>query len=316
MSRLGSGPEFDLIRSFLADAPPLHPTVRVGPGDDCTIIGNIAISTDASIEGVHFRREWLSAGEIGWRAAAAALSDLAAVAAEPIGVMVSLAVPEPDRADFAREVMRGVVKCAASVGGCLLGGDTTASNTVMIDITVVGRATHPVLRSHARAGDEVWVTGRLGGPAAAVAAMVAGAQPNAAARARYAEPVPRVREARWLQRHTQVHAMIDLSDGLLGDVAHVAAASSCGIVIESAAVPIDDAAGATLAQALAGGEDYEVCLVAGPGAMQHVKPQFEQEFELALTRIGFVQAGEGVHEQMPDGSIRPATLRGYQHFKE
>jgi thiamine-monophosphate kinase len=315
MSRLGPGPEFDLIRSFLDGGKHFHPTVRVGPGDDCAVIGSLAISTDASVEGVHFRREWLSAEEIGWRAAGAALSDLAAIAAEPIGVLVSLCVPSADRAGFAAELMRGVVECARSYNAGLLGGDTTASEQTMVDIVVIGRSTHPVLRSHARAGDEVWVTGRLGGAAAAVAAWQKGSEPNAEARARYVHPVPRVREARWLQRHTQLHAMLDLSDGLYGDVAHLAAASAHAIVIDPATVPIDTDAGADIKQALAGGEDYEICFAAAPHTVENVREQFEREFGVALTRIGRVEAGEGVLERAKDGSTRPVTLQGFQHFK-
>ena len=315
MSRLGPGPEFDLIRSFLDSAKHFHPTVRVGPGDDCAVIGSLAISTDASVEGVHFRREWLSAEEIGWRAAAAALSDLAAIAADPIGVLVTLCVRSDDRTGFAAQLMHGVVECVRSFGAGLLGGDTTSSDQTMIDIVVIGRASHPVLRSHARVGDEVWVTGRLGGAAAAVTAWLNGSEPNAAARARYAHPMPRVREARWLQRHTQLHAMLDLSDGLYGDAAHLAAASGHAVVIDTALVPVDTDAGADLPQALAGGEDYEVCFTAAAGTVEHVHAQFEREFGVALTRIGVIETGEGVHERGEDGAARPVTLQGFQHFK-
>lgn len=316
MSNMGPGLEFDLVRSFLKDAPALHPTVRVGPGDDCTVIGNLALSADASIEDVHFRRDWLTAEEIGWRAAAAALSDLAAVAADPIGVMVSLGVPSGDRAEYAGNVMRGVVQCLKETGACLLGGDTTGSDRLMIDIVVVGRATRPVLRSRARPGDELWVTGVLGGSAAAVSALKSGVLPNAAARARYAHPKPRVLEARWLQRHTQLHAMIDLSDGLNGDAAHIAAASACSVVIDKAAVPVDNESGATYEQAVAGGEDYEICFAAGPGTVEHVRLRFENQFGVPLTRIGSIETGTEVLERSADGSTTPVTARAYQHFKE
>jgi thiamine-monophosphate kinase len=315
ISRLAPGPEFDLIRSFLGDTKHFHPTVRVGPGDDCAVIGSLAISNDASVEGVHFRRAWLNAEEIGWRATASALSDLAAIAADPIGILVTLCVNQSDRAEFAGHLMKGVVDCARTYGAGLLGGDTTAAETVMIDVVVIGRASHPVLRSHARAGDEVWVTGRLGGAAAAVAAWLGGGAPNEHARARYAHPTPRIREARWLQRHTQLHAMLDLSDGLYGDLAHMAAASGQAIVIETGAVPIDTDAGASFEHAVSGGEDYEVCFTAGPGTAEHVRVQFEREFGVALTRIGYIEAGEGVLERASDGSTRPVTLQGFQHFK-
>jgi thiamine-monophosphate kinase len=316
MSKLGGGPEFDLIRSFLADAPPLHSSVRVGPGDDCTIIGNLAISTDASVEGVHFRRDWLDAFAIGWRASAAALSDLAAVAAEPIGVMVSLALPEPDRADFARNVMRGVAECVKSFGGSLLGGDTTSAPVLVIDVAVVGRVVDPVLRNGARAGDEIWVTGRLGGAAAAISCLQNNDSPNAAALERYATPRPRTREALWLKARVEVHAMIDLSDGLFGDVSHIAAASGCAIEIDSELLPVDRQSGATYEHAVAGGDDYELCFAAAPGAIEALREEFERSFGIEVTRIGAVRGGEGVHERRADGSVAPVTLRGYQHFRD
>src|SRR5690606_4959231 len=121
---LRSSPEFDLIRSFFGEhGPAAHPDVRVGPGDDCAIVGDIALTTDVSIEEIHFRREWLGPAEIGFRATAAALSDLAAVAAAPVGVLVSLAVPAADTPDAARKIMEGVASAVARAGGVLLGGD-------------------------------------------------------------------------------------------------------------------------------------------------------------------------------------------------
>src|SRR5690606_14592184 len=129
--RLGPGPEFDLIRQFLAragaTASPAADAVQVGPGDDCTVVDGIALSTDLSVEGIHFRREWLEPEEIGYRAAAAALSDLAAVAAQPIGVLCSLACAGDDAAAYGPRVMDGVRSAAADVGAALLGGDLARS---------------------------------------------------------------------------------------------------------------------------------------------------------------------------------------------
>ena len=160
---LAPGAEFDLIRRFLPHAPRLgRQDVRVGPGDDCAVVtGNgIALSTDLSIEGTHFRREWLSPHEIGCRAASAALSDLAAMAARPIGVLVSLAVSETDADEFAVHVMEGIHDAVERVGGVVLGGDLTRSpGPVVVDLTVIGETAEPVLRSGAKVGDEVWVTG-------------------------------------------------------------------------------------------------------------------------------------------------------------
>src|SRR5688572_11312552 len=150
MSHLGPGPEFDLIRRFLPGATKPRPDVLVGPGDDCAVVmgEGIALSCDMSVEGVHFRRDWLTPYQIGYRAAAAALSDLAAVAARPIGALVSLSIPQEDAGEFAVELMRGAREVIESFGGVLLGGDTTRSPSgVTIDVCVVGEARDPVLRS-------------------------------------------------------------------------------------------------------------------------------------------------------------------------
>ncbi len=315
MSRLASGPEFDFIRSILQRVSTSHPLVRVGAGDDCAIVGDLAISTDVSVDGVHFRRDWISAEEIGWRAAAAALSDLAAVTAEPIGILVSLVVPSADRGDFATSVMNGIINASEVVGATLLGGDTAAGSELAIDVVAIGRSVRPVLRSGAQPGDELWVTGTLGGAAAAVAAWQRGEEPNSVARARYAAPRPRIAEALWLSRELDLHALIDLSDGLYGDAAHLAAASGCAIAIDTGRVPVDTDSGASYGQAVSGGEDYELCFAAAPDAAQQVAERFTDKFGIRLTRIGAVQAGSGVWENGPAGR-RTVSQGGYQHFKD
>ncbi len=326
--RLGEGVEFDLIRRILAAAPPADPvSVLVGPGDDCAVIraGTLAISTDASVEGVHFRREWLGPREIGWRAAAAGLSDLAAVAARPLGLLVSLAAPPDDVPEFAAAVMEGVVECAHDNGTTLLGGDVTASPASMfLDVVVLGQAPEPVLRAGARPGDEVWVTGRLGAAAAAVVAWRRGEKPTEEARNAFARPRPRIREALRLKHEGVLTAMLDLSDGLAGDAAHLAAASGVGIVLELDRVPIAQAVRAVvgaddeaaLRLALAGGEDYELCFAADAGSVSRVAQRFEEEFGLPLTRVGTVVEGAGVARREPDGSVRPLQVAGYRHFQE
>lgn len=315
MSRLAAGPEFDLIRKMLAGQRTAHPLVKVGPGDDCAIINDLALSTDASLEGVHFRRDWITAEEIGWRACAGAISDLAAMAAEPVAVLVSVTLPENDAGEFATSLMSGVIAAAESVGATVAGGDTSRSTQLMIDVIAVGRARAPTLRSHARIGDEVWVTGRLGGAAAAVHAWTANQQPNDAARIRYARPRPRTAEAVWLQQRGCINAAIDLSDGLYGDLRHIAAASNCMLVADADAVPVDADANASFEQAVGGGEDYEIAFTAPSGSVDAVREEFIARFNIELTRIGRVQSGSGVHERLAGGETRAARITGYQHFK-
>jgi thiamine-monophosphate kinase len=296
----------------------------VGPGDDCAVVmgDGIALSADMAVEGVHFRRDWLSFREIGCRAAAAALSDLAAVAARPIGILVSLAVSAADAGSHAVQVMEGVRRVADHVGAALLGGDLTRSpGPMVIDVTAVGEARRPVLRSGASLGDEVWVTGELGGSALFVAARLAGHEVDRAARERYANPEPRINEARWLAERGLATAMIDLSDGLAGDAAHLAAASGAAVLLAAELIPVHPSVrrhaaspAEALRLALAGGEDYELCFTAPNGMMEPHLDEFQEAFALRLSCVGRMGGGDGVWWTDPEGNRTPLGLSGYQHF--
>lgn len=334
MSILGPGREFDLIRGFLERArsrrdsgvePALNPSILLGPGDDCAVVeaGTIAISTDLCVEGVHFRREWLAPEDIGFRASVAALSDLAAMAASPLGLLVSLAVPSGDAADFAHRIMDGVSRAAAGTDAVLLGGDLArAVDGVVLDVVVLGSVEGVISRAGALPGDEIWVTGRLGAAAAAVACWESGREPSPEARKAFAAPTPRIAESRWLARRGLLNSLIDLSDGLAGDVGHIAAASGVAAVVDAAGVPIhqavremvqDEEQGLDLA--LAGGEDYELCFTASAGAVRDVAREFFQEHGVELSLVGNVVAGSGVSLRMADGSCRPLGSGGYRHFE-
>lgn len=316
---LGPGREFDVIRRFLAGGGTLPADVDVGPGDDAAVLdGGWAVSTDLSVENVHFRRAWITDREVGWRAAAAALSDLAAVAARPVGVLVSLAVPPLDDVD-ADAVLAGVRDAAEAVDAAVLGGDVSASpDPLFLDVVVLGRTDAPVLRSGARPGDEVWVTGTLGASAAAVLLWVRGDEPEAALRRAFAHPVPRVEAARALAHSGALHALVDLSDGLAGDAGHLAAAGGVRVVLETSRIPVAAAARAALGDeasletALRGGEDYELCFAAAADSVD--AEALRSRLGVPLTRVGRVEEGEGVWLQGPDGSTRPAGGGGFDHF--
>jgi len=257
---------------------------------------------------VHFRREWLSLEEIGWRAAASALSDLAAAGAvEPVA-LAALTVPAGEGPDTFASLMRGVGAALAATGGVVIGGDLSKGEAIALAITVVGRARRVVGRRGAEPGDALWVTGELGGARAALTAWNAGRQPAAGARIRFAHPAPRLVAGRWLVEHG-AKAMLDLSDGLAGDAKHLAAASGVALRIDLGTLPLDAAIGESgidgepAGFAAQGGEDYEL-LVAMPAA-------FRGTSEFPLTRIGEVSAGLGV-TLTQDG--RPVTLAGYDHF--
>ncbi len=309
---LGPGREFDLVRAMIER----WGDVAQGIGDDAASLvmppgERLVVSTDASVEGAHFRRAWLTPEEIGWRAAASALSDLAAMAARPLGLVLALALPDYWRAD-ALAVADGVGAAARQAGTPIVGGDLVRATELGLTITVLGAAAHPVGRGGARAGDALYVTGALGGPRLALAAWERGEAPAPAARARFARPVPRIAEARWLAAHG-ARALVDVSDGLAADVRHLAVASGVRIVIERDRVPC--LAGAGPADALAGGEEYELALAA-PRELD--VQAFASRFGVALTRIGRVEAsrdGEAGSVEIRDaGGGRVEIPSGHDHL--
>ena len=310
---LGPGREFDLIRGIAARLG----ANSAGLGDDCAVftVGSttVALSVDASLEGVHFRTDWLPYEDIGWRACVAALSDLAAEGAKPIGVLVTLGGPgdkdlQARRLDF-EAIMGGVGLAAASVGAKVLGGDLVRSDKYLVDVCAVGTCERAVRRSGARAGDGLWVTGELGGPRLALRAWQAGQRPGADAGRRFARPEARVAAGVWLAKHGAT-AMIDVSDGLASDARHLAAASALAVEIQLERVPCF--LGADPLVAVASGEEYEL-LAALPPSFGGPQAQAFQEFlDLPLTRIGACAAGEGV--RITDRGVVIAAPRGFDHF--
>ena len=306
---LGPGKEFDLVRALSKRwGDRAH-----GIGDDAAILSpppgeRVVISTDTSLENVHFRPEWHTPEEIGWRATAAALSDLAAMAAQPLGILVAIALPARwmDKLDALAE---GIGASAAKVGAPIVGGDLTTAEHLMIAITVVGAAREPLQRSGARVGDSLWVTGQLGGPAVALLAWSEGRQPPPEARTRFVHPSPRIREAQWLAA-AGATAAIDISDGLSGDAAHLAAASGVRIVIDADAVPC--APGADVSSAQRSGEEYELLVTTRTSFDDGV---FLKDFGLPLTRIGQVEEGD-VGVDLIIGGERVAPPAGYDHFSQ
>jgi thiamine-monophosphate kinase len=313
---LGPGPEFDLIREIDRLLGPQGS----GLGDDCAIIpaGDdfLAISTDVSVEQVHFRLDWIEPAEAGWRATAAALSDLAADGAEPIGVLIAVTMPAASPRSHLLEIMTGARDSAVSVGASVLGGDLSSGSAWSLALTVIGHARAPVSRKGAQPGDGVWVTGVLGGSRAALEAWRGGRHPPADARKRYARPEPRIRAGRWLAEHG-ARAMIDLSDGLAGDAGHLAAASGVALEIDLSSLPTASEAEAEATRvgvppqqfAAEGGEDFEL-LVALPAGFD-TTAAFTRATDLPLTRIGTVTRGQGarfLHEG------RALTLKSFNHF--
>ena len=310
--RLGPGQEFDTIRRWLS----AWGTAARDVGDDAAILAvapgaRLVVSTDASLEGVHFKRAWLTPHEVGYRACAASLSDLAAMGAAPLGVLVAVSVPSEWRSDI-DAVMDGIGAAARSVGAPIIGGDTIAAGgaaVLSLAITVLGEAHAPLMRSGAAAGDIIYVTGALGGPHAALTAWEKGATPDPRHRVRFARPEPRI-EAGQRAAAAGAHAAIDISDGLASDLAHLAAASNVAIEVDVGRVPVF--AGATLDQALTGGEEYEL-LFAAPPLSPAALARLANRSGVPITAIGRVVVGRPAVTALRDG-IRVALPGGYDHF--
>lgn len=305
---LGEGSEFDLVRALLAEWGAL----AYGIGDDTATFDvpqgqRLVVSVDASIEGVHFRREWLSLEDVGARAVQAALSDLAAAGAAPLGVIVALQGTNESPSD-ALSLGRGIARAVREHETTIRGGNITRAAELGITTTVIGGAPHPVSRAGARPGDQVYVTGVLGGPRLAIQAWSGGAEPSRWARQRFAHATARLKEGQWLAR-AGATAMIDVSDGLAADLQHVAAANHVEIRVDVDRLPRGP--GVSWEDALASGEELELVVAAG-GALD--VDAFARRFGIPLTPIGHVRAAERARVVAVQGGQRVDLPRGHDHF--
>jgi thiamine-monophosphate kinase len=267
-----------LLAAIAAVAGKVRPGVEVGIGDDaCVLAGGLVASTDMLADGVHFDAARMSSRDIGHRAAAASLSDMAAMGAQPVCLLAAVGVP----AGYA-----GVADLAAGMaehGIQLAGGDLSRSAALVVSVTAIGRAERPVLRSGGRPGDLLVVTGTLGGQAAS---------------GYTARVSPRLAEGRALAAIAT--AMLDLSDGIATDVRRLAAASGTGAIVELDRLP--RAPGASVEQAAAGGEDYELLAAVPAGAAMPVP----------VTVVGRLTDGGAVSLVGAAGDV--SALRGWDHF--
>jgi thiamine-monophosphate kinase len=296
--------EFDAIRSIVAQLG----QAAEGIGDDAAVLDiprgeRIVASTDVAVENRHFRDGWLTPEEIGYRAVTAALSDIAAMAAKPLGVL--WAVNLPDRWRQHLPALTEGARSAATAGKVkIVGGNLSASEELSIATTVLGSAFAPLGRAGAKAGDKLYVTGQLGGPGLAVASLAAGRKPEPHHRIRFAKPIARIAEALWLLDRG-ARAGLDISDGLAGDALHLAAASQVGLTIHLERLPLID--GADAMTGVRSGEEYELLIAAPPLDTS----EFEAKFDLPLTEIGEVVGTDVVF--LDRG--RPVDVgRGYDHF--
>ena len=268
MARNPPGSEDALLARLVAKLAARHPAVELGIGDDAAVLsGGWCTSLDLLIEDVHFRLRTTSALDLGWKAIAVNLSDLAAMGAEPVCALVGLGLPPDLRPETLDELFAGFDACAAAYGAQVVGGDMSRAPVLTLSVTVLGRAEHPARRDGARPGDVVCVTGPLGGSRAGLA-LLEGLDVALPERSvlveRHVRPVPLVAEGRILARVS--HAMMDLSDGLATDARRLANASGVAVRIDLDRVPVQ-AGAERIAEAVgrppgwfaaAGGEDYEL----------------------------------------------------------
>lgn len=307
--------EFELI-ARLTRSLPANKSVVVGPGDDCAVLdlglpdALVLFKTDSVVQGVHFDSH-APAEKIGHKALGRCLSDIAAMAGTPTAALVTLALPRKFEVSAIEAIYAGMSALARRHEVAIVGGETTLNpDGILISVALIGRVARgkTILRSGAEAGDAIFVSGELGGSLSG----------------KHLAFEPRLAEARWLAEHFRVHAMIDLSDGLAGDLRHILKASRVGAELLASSIPISRAAKLNarsesssktpLLGALIDGEDFELLFtVAGRDAVPLLDAWKAQFPEVMLTCIGKITAAEGIHIRDKQG-VRPLNVHGYEHF--
>lgn len=300
------------VTALLAAEPDLDDGVLVGPGDDAAVVriggGEVLVSTDVAVEGRHFRRDWSSAVDVGHRVAAANLADIAAMGGRARALVVALSTPADLPAQWALDLTRGLVDEAAEVGARIVGGDVSAADQVQVAVTVLGDASGPVVRrSTAQDGDVVAVAGRLGWAAAGFAVLSRGFRSPRVVVDAHRRPQPPYAEGP-VAAAAGATALVDVSDGLLADLAHVAAASDVAIDVRADAFAVPEplqAVGAALGidpmrLILTGGDDHALAATFPPDVL--LPPGW--------TVVGAVAAGASV---TVDGVTYEGS-QGHQHF--
>lgn len=307
--------EFDLIH-HLTRSLPANASVIAGAGDDCAVLDLglpdrfVLFKTDAVVQGVHFTTE-TPPEKIGHKALARCLSDIAAMAGTPNSALVTLALPPQFDPVFVEKIYTGMSALAKRLHLAIVGGETTTNpGGILISIALLGTVARGkcILRSGAKPGDALFVTGELGGSLSG----------------HHLDFEPRLAEARWLAEKFPIHAMIDLSDGLAGDLRHIVKASRVAAELHSTSIPISQAARLTakskgsakspLLAALTDGEDFELLFtVASRDAVPLLDAWKKQFPKLKLTCIGKIAAGEGITIRTKEGT-RPLAAHGYEHF--
>jgi thiamine-monophosphate kinase len=309
-----------------------NPSIRTGIGDDCAVLrllscrssknlgSDVLVTTDFSLEEIHFRLQWHPPESIGHRCLARGLSDIAATGGEPVAAFLSLALPRKIGQSWVNRFVHGLIRLADRYRVTLAGGDTAESpNGILADIVVVGTAPAggAVLRSGARPGDRIYVSGELGGSAAAIAELRKKPTPKLNTREypRHFFPEPRIELGRTLREKGLASAMIDTSDGLSTDLAHICEESGVGAELYPGAIPrasVDKPARQVdLRFALHGGEDYELLFTAPPD-----KRIPSRIAGVPVTHIGQITRGRTIFLKDPAGIRNKLEPQGWEHFRK
>ena len=279
--------------------------VRVGIGDDCAAvqIGRLLLlKTDAVVEGVHFDKR-ATPFQIGWKAMARPLSDIAAMAGRPRWALITAGLRGEMPVRFVREVYRGLAAAAGKFGVAIVGGETVrVPDRFWLSVALAGEVEPSAmrLRSSARVNDAIFVTRALGG-------SIAG---------KHLKFTPRIAEAQWLAKQGRVRAMIDISDGLARDLGHICHESGVSACLWKSAIPIASAAGGSLRRALHDGEDFELLFTVPSARAAKLKRAWRRKFpRLRLGLIGFVLCGKGIRLMDDTGRWQPLNEDGYDHFQ-
>ncbi|HEY2389392.1 MAG TPA: thiamine-phosphate kinase [Candidatus Binatia bacterium] len=315
----------EAIRHLIPESMLTSAGVHIGPGDDAAVLAPrrdpLLLTTDAMVEGVHFRRPWLSPHALGRRAFEVSASDVAAMGGTVVGALLAVAAPPKLPARDLRAIVAGVRDGARAAGGALVGGNLASADVLSLTVTVLGVSpAKPVTRAGGRAGDQLFVTGTLGGAALGVRTLSRrGGRGSAAATRWWREPRARLRAGAVLARRRLATAMIDVSDGLLIDAERLCAASGVAGRIDADRLPLPAALrrvapAQARALALGGGEDYEL-LFAVPPARVAVLRAARAALGCPLTHVGELRAGRGVAVTVGGRTVQAPGRHGHEHFR-
>ena len=308
--------ESQMIRTIRERAKRKRGAVAIGIGDDCAVLRprtgeELVVTTDLSLEGTHFLLDRHEPRSVGHRCLARGLSDIAAMGARPLAAFLSFAATAQTPQKWIDEFLAGFLTLADRYDTTLAGGDISQSQSgIVADVMVIGSAKRgrAVLRSTARPNDLIYVTGTLGGSAATLETLLAGNVPRSESTQRHFFPEPRVQVGAYLAQRKLARAMIDCSDGLSVDLAHICEESNVGAIVNRELIPV--APGASFDQALHGGEDYELIFTAPP------KAQIPIEIEgVRVTEIGWITRERGIYLTDLRTNPQPLEPRGWQHFQ-